>query len=91
VESAAITQAKKAVSQYVKKHPETLYPQVGLVKANNEQKKSEENHTIDKVNVELDIGETADLQSIIGFETGEKVEENDEKYLLSVSTQGTTT
>lgn len=40
---------------------------------------------VEQKNVELDASEAADLYSNIGFETGEKLEGKDEKYVLSES------
>jgi len=51
-ESAAITMAKQAVSQYVNKHPETKFPEIKGEKQT------------DKANVELDLGDTSDFRSI---------------------------
>lgn len=69
-ESAAITMAKQAVSQYVNKHPEeTKFPAI----------KEGDLKKVDKSNVEIDLGETADFRSQIN----DLSEEIDDKYVLS--------
>ena len=71
-EAAAITMAKKAVSQYVNNHQkQTKFPEI-LVNAT----------AIDKTNVELDLGQTADFRSQIN-DMSEEEGSAEPGYILS--------
>jgi len=83
-ESAAITMAKKAASQFITSHPDVLTQKIDVTKPARLVEKKD-----DQANLEIDQTETSDIYSSIRADNETKLEDiatgdKDEKYILNV-------